>query len=96
MRITSELSQLPEIGSKPASMKQENKLEFGQLLKDALYGVNDQIQQAEQAAAMLVKGEIEYHDAMIITEKANLALQLTLAIRNKIQEAYQEIMRIQV
>ena len=60
------------------------------MLKDALYGVNDQIQQAEQAAAMLVKGEIEYHDAIIITEKANLALQLTLAIHNKIQEAYQK------
>jgi len=33
---------------------------------------------------------------MIIAEKANLALQLTMAIRTKLLEAYQEIMRMQV
>ena len=33
---------------------------------------------------------------MIIAEKANLALQLTMAIRTKVLEAYQELMRMQV
>lgn len=93
MKITREL---PQIGVKPPISTKPAGAEFGQLLQEALYGVNDQIQQSEQAAKMLMRGEIEFHDAMILTEKANLALQLTLAIRTKIQEAYQEIMRIQV
>jgi len=33
---------------------------------------------------------------MIATEQARLALELTVQIRNKVLEAYQEIMRIQV
>jgi len=33
---------------------------------------------------------------MIAYEKANLALQLTIEVRNKIVEAYQEIMRMQM
>ena len=36
------------------------------------------------------------HDITIAAEKANIALQLTLSIRNKIVEAYKEIMRIQI
>ncbi|MGB4266344.1 MAG: flagellar hook-basal body complex protein FliE, partial [Limnochordia bacterium] len=50
----------------------------------------------EQAGLLLAKGEIDVHNAVIMAEKANLALQLTIAIRNKIIEAYQEIMRMQV
>jgi flagellar hook-basal body complex protein FliE len=33
---------------------------------------------------------------MITAEKANISLQLTVAIRNKILDAYNEIMRMQV
>jgi len=48
------------------------------------------------ALSKLLTGEIEFHDAMITVEKANLALQLTMAIRTKLIEAYQDIMRMQV
>jgi flagellar hook-basal body complex protein FliE len=33
---------------------------------------------------------------MISAEKASVALQLTLQVRNKLVEAYQEVMRMQV
>lgn len=45
----------------------------------------------------LLLGDENYlHTTMIAYEKANLALQLTIEIRNKLLEAYQEIMRMQV
>jgi flagellar hook-basal body complex protein FliE len=36
------------------------------------------------------------HQVMIASEKADIALQFTVQIRNKILEAYQEIMRMNV
>jgi flagellar hook-basal body complex protein FliE len=53
-------------------------------------------QQGDVAFTQLLTGDIEFHDAMIIAEKANLAMQLTMTIRTKLLEAYQEIMRMQV
>jgi flagellar hook-basal body complex protein FliE len=41
-------------------------------------------------------GETELHNLMIASEKVNLGFNLTLQLRNKALEAYQEIMRTQV
>lgn len=43
-----------------------------------------------------VGGDVDLHDVMISAEKASVALQLTLQVRNKLVEAYQEVMRMQV
>lgn len=69
---------------------------FQDHLREALSEVNVLQHQGDVAFAQLLMGDIEFHDAMIIAEKANLALQLTMAIRTKLLEAYQEIMRMQV
>ncbi|NMB39693.1 MAG: flagellar hook-basal body complex protein FliE [Firmicutes bacterium] len=97
MRIDKGLPELTKINTKMnTNLANETDLDFSQVLKTALYTVNNRINQAEQAGVLLASGEMDFHNAMIITEKANLALQLTMAIRNKIVEAYQEIMRMQV
>jgi flagellar hook-basal body complex protein FliE len=66
-------------------------------LNDALQDV-DQLQvEASAGAEKLALGDEEYlHSTVLAYEKASLALQLTLEIRNRIIEAYQEIMRIQM
>jgi flagellar hook-basal body complex protein FliE len=69
---------------------------FQDYLRDALAEVNVMQQQGDVAFTQLLTGDIEFHDAMIIAEKANLAMQLTMTIRTKLLEAYQEIMRMQV
>lgn len=54
-------------------------------------------QQADQLGAQVATGKLEnIHDFMAATAKANLAVELTAAVRNKAVEAYQEIMRMQV
>lgn len=69
---------------------------FKETLRSALENVNELQFQSDVAYKQMITGEIEFHDAMIIAEQANLALQLTMAIRSKLVEAYQEIMRMQV
>ncbi|MHB8926055.1 MAG: flagellar hook-basal body complex protein FliE [Bacillota bacterium] len=70
---------------------------FADLLNQAIGDVNQMQLQAEQAGMDLAAGKVtDLHQVMITTEKANLALQLAIQVRNKVIEAYQEIMRMPV
>lgn len=70
---------------------------FAALLAQALDRVNQLQLDADRQAEMLAGGEgIDLHQAMIAAQKAELALQFTVQIRNRALEAYQEIIRMQV
>lgn len=71
--------------------------QFKEMLYDAIDNVSDLQKNADELMTKLATGEAEdLHQVMIAVEEVNLALQLTLQIRNKMLEAYQEIMRMQV
>ena len=73
---------------------QEN---FGDLLKNAIGSLNESQKASDVATEKLIRGEeIELHDVMIASQKASIKLNATLEIRNKVIEAYQEIMRMPV
>jgi flagellar hook-basal body complex protein FliE len=79
-----------------ASVKQPEK-SFGEFLSDALNNVNQLQHTASQASLNLAAGKIQdISEVTIAAEKATLALQLTMQVRNKIVDAYQEVMRMQV
>ncbi|MDF2627105.1 MAG: fliE [Symbiobacteriaceae bacterium] len=69
--------------------------DFGQVLKQAVARVEQDQKGAADAAARLVTGEAkDLSEVMIASERANLSLGLALQVRNKMLEAYQEIMRM--
>lgn len=79
------------------SQKTESGDSFFSYLKDALQEVDDLQKEAAISGQRVALGDEEYlHNTVIAYEKANLALQLTIQVRDKIVEAYQEIMRIQM
>jgi flagellar hook-basal body complex protein FliE len=49
----------------------------------------------EETQAVLVGQPVESHDVMIAAQEASLAFELILEVRNKLVEAYQELMRMQ-
>lgn len=70
---------------------------FAELLKDEIAKVNQMQQEANRITRDFALGKIDnIHQVTIATEKAQLALNLTLAIQNKVIDAYKEIMRIQI
>jgi flagellar hook-basal body complex protein FliE len=70
---------------------------FEEVLGQALNGVNDLQQQSAELNTKLASGQLQYiHQATAMAEKASLAFELTLQIRNKFLDAYQEIMRTQI
>lgn len=72
------------------------QVDFAGWMSQQLGEVNQQIGVAEQALGRLATGEGNLHQVMLDLEKARTAFQLTLQVRNKIIEGYQEIMRMQV
>ncbi|MEK4006120.1 flagellar hook-basal body complex protein FliE [Paenibacillus sp. FSL H3-0333] len=79
-----------------SSAVQEPGQSFGSYLENALNQVADQEQQAKDMSNKFVLGEVNIDEAMISSQQALLSLQLTTQVRNKVIEAYQEIMRTQI
>ena len=70
---------------------------FGEMLGNALAETGKLEQQAQDASSRLASGQLQdVAEATIAAEKAAIALQLTIQVRNKAVEAYQEVMRMQV
>jgi len=69
---------------------------FASFLKTALDGVAAQERNVHTVNDLFLIGEASSEDVMIAAAKAELSLSLTSQVRNKVIEAYQEIMRTQV
>lgn len=77
----------PNAGATPPS--------FGAWLNQALSRLDASQAAASGAARQLAAGQSpDLAQVMITSEQATIALQLTVAVRNKVLEAYQEIMRM--
>lgn len=75
----------------------EAQKSFSNALKDAIATVNNQQITSDNLTEKLVNGgDVELHEVMIAAQKANITLNATLEVRNKVIEAYQEIMRMSV
>ena len=69
---------------------------FGGMLKTMVEQTNTLDAKANQAVTGLLNGTgVEVHDAMIATQKADVAFQLALQVRNKAVGAYQQMMAMQ-
>ncbi|MBI5815131.1 MAG: flagellar hook-basal body complex protein FliE [Nitrospinae bacterium] len=66
---------------------------FANTLSDAIKEVNDMQINADKAIEDLVTGKSKnIHETMITLSKAEVAMKLTLQVRNKVIEAYKEVM----
>jgi flagellar hook-basal body complex protein FliE len=69
---------------------------FSELLTDAVGQVDQLESQAHAAVTGLISGAgVDVHQAMIATQKASMAFELALAVRNKAVQAYQQVIGMQ-
>ena len=69
---------------------------FSDLLTDAVGQVNTLEDQARSAVEGLMTGKgVDVHSAMIATQKASMAFEMALAVRNKAVQAYQSVIGMQ-
>lgn len=70
---------------------------FAHFLKESINEVSKAEQQSAGMTNKLIRGEnVDLHQVLIAGQKASVAMQLTMEVRNKAVEAYQEIMRMQM
>lgn len=76
----------------PAELTQS----FGQFLQTALDNVSAQEKKVHELNDQYLIGKVDVTQVLIASEQAHLSLQFTSQVRNKVVEAYQEIMRMQI
>lgn len=81
-----------------ATQSAGEKGDFAQMLMDVMQEVNNSQTKASEIQTDFMTGRrpVEVHDVMIAMEKASTSMQLTMAVRNKLLEAYQELSRMQI
>ena len=79
---------------KPAGKKFPS---FKETLSNYMKEVNEMQNKADASIEKMVAGEItDVHQVMNSVQEANLAFNMMMEIRNKVMEAYQEVMRMRV
>ncbi len=77
----------------PAEVSQE----FSSFLSDAMDKVNQAQVESSNLADKFAAGEItDVHQLTVAGQKASVMLQMTMQVRNKMIESYQEIMRMSI
>ena len=86
----------PESAGK-AHIEVEGKKNFGDLFANLINSVNDLHMESAQIQDAFLNGEpVELHQVMIKAEEAGLAMDLLLEIRNRLVNAYNELLRMPV
>jgi len=71
--------------------------DFGNLLMDAIKEVSSIQKDARNKQNLLMTNRpVDVDDLMVSMEKASVSMQLTMQVRNKLLEAYQEVARMQI
>jgi flagellar hook-basal body complex protein FliE len=87
----------PNVQQPSSSIQTDNEEgNFGSALKTAINQVESMHSSAEQQVTDLLKGDrSDVHNVMIAVEKADVAFQMMMQVRNKIVSAYQEVSKMQ-
>ncbi|OLN22793.1 flagellar hook-basal body complex protein FliE [Domibacillus antri] len=84
-------------GIKKAATPYEGQQKFADFLKNSLNDVMKNEAESNALTTKMINGEnVDIHQVMAAAQKSGITMQLTLEVRNKAVEAYQEIMRMQI
>src|SRR5437660_5575803 len=87
----------PSIAPIKATAKTDGSAAFQSLLDHAIQNVESFRQDAEKKVGNFLSGESdEVHEVVMATQKAELSFEMFQAVRNKVVQAYQEVMRMQL
>ena len=87
---------IPGVGPSTRTTGPTNGQGFGDSLSKLIGSVDRSSSAANVAVENMLTGTGDVHEAMIALQRAETALQLTVQVRNKLVQAYQDIMRMPV
>jgi flagellar hook-basal body complex protein FliE len=88
---------LKPLNTAPGAGAPEGQGQFADLLQEGMDRLESLESHAdEQVRKMLNGDDVELHQVVLAGEQAGLAFELMMSVRNKVVDAYQEVMRMQV
>jgi flagellar hook-basal body complex protein FliE len=88
------INKSPEVKPIPTEPKGPS---FGEVLANAIKEVSDIQKEAGEESRKFMTGEVkDIHTVMIAVQKAEISFQMMMQVRNKLVNAYQEIMKMPV
>ncbi len=82
---------------RPAPGSVAERPSFKKVMSELVKDVDNIHKTAEKATEMLVTGELEdVHQVVVAMEEAQISFRLMMQVRNKMVEAYKEVMKMQV
>jgi flagellar hook-basal body complex protein FliE len=88
---------LPGLSGGNSGSGQPAGADFGSALKQAVSSLQQLGGQADASSLALAKGDpIDIHEVMLANEQASLGFSMALQVRNKLVDAYQEVMKMSV
>jgi len=91
------IRQQGQIDKSQGAKQQKDGASFKDTLQGFLKDVNSMQVKADQSIEKMAAGEItDVHQVMSTVEEANVAFNMMMEIRNKVMDAYQEVMRIRL
>ncbi|PHV12876.1 flagellar hook-basal body complex protein FliE [Chitinimonas sp. BJB300] len=85
------------ISLEPSALTNAPQGNFTAWFDNQMTTVNQQLAVADQGMQKLAMGDASnLHQVMIQMEEAKLSVQLVLQVRNRLLEAYQDVMRMQM
>lgn len=81
--------------ARPIDAEATQSSDFASFFQNALDGAMATTRDAHAAATQALLGKADVPEAMIKMEQAQLALELTVQIRNKVVQAYDELSKLQ-
>jgi flagellar hook-basal body complex protein FliE len=69
---------------------------FGDLLKNAMEGAIDSQKQGEAASMAAVAGKADINSVVMAVTNAQMTLQTVVAVRDKVVQAYQQILQMPI
>ncbi|MFW6147563.1 MAG: flagellar hook-basal body complex protein FliE [Thermodesulfobacteriota bacterium] len=73
----------------------KNEAGFGEAIKGAVTKVSKLEREADESIIDMLQGKADVSQTMVALQKSDISLRLVLAVRNKVLEAYREIMNMQ-
>jgi flagellar hook-basal body complex protein FliE len=93
-RVTGEAAGAP---ASPLEARSVAGVGFGQMVSQGIGEVNQQLLASQTDLQQLATGNVQnLHQIMIRLEESSLSFQLLLQVRNRLLEAYQDVMKMQV
>jgi len=96
MAVTPAAPALAPIAPPVTSAPKPASTGFGDSLDKMLQAVQSTGDHANEAVASMLEGHGDVHTALIAMQNADTTFQLSLQVRNKLVQAYQDIMRMPV